>query len=699
MTTGRQRSGADVDSLAFVRKRDERVVPFDVAEIASAVSRAGVAVGEPDEAFARDVATVVELALRRVVEQRRAAGEETPEPHIEEIQDHVERALIELGRPRLAKAYILYRDRRARAREALELRVDEAPSAVGERDVRVLEAERSGPWSKVRIAAALVEEVDLPRQIADDLAQRVEERVFATGLTSVSTGLIRALVDNELVALGLTEALERHEPVSVPSHDLRRALGGEGEQVFRARAGAPSEEPIGLGPAVGAEILRRHALRDVLDPRSRELHLCGDLHVEDLGAPELFLTLGIPAELAAADGQGEGAFALLEPTARLARSVARGVVLEDIGALTGDLARATRARSALGLGGWLRALAGIAAASGRRIDLQSPGSRHGVARARLLEEIAALEVGRFTPRLVIDELELEELGAESADARSSLGRLVARGRVLVTWSSETQRFAAPGAHRGPRERGVVACGGAVAIHLPRLARRAGPWREERLMEELFGLLSCAVEACRSLQRFQTECSHLRPMRMRPKLSYALVPVGLREALRVLGDGDIDPEQGARLLGLMVEAAQRFPGPGSPPIHLTTQFGERAASRFAHIDADRARGGSPRQRLLFSGADAVGGPGEQPYSEGLRLDPLTRWRSGEPEAELSRTVPCGLLWPAPEADTNEPTALDRFRASRERRRSSDSSALLPLEGPPSNLRLLRDREPETTSADV
>ena len=49
MTTGRQRSGADVDSLAFVRKRDERVVPFDVAKIASAVSRAGVAVGEPDE--------------------------------------------------------------------------------------------------------------------------------------------------------------------------------------------------------------------------------------------------------------------------------------------------------------------------------------------------------------------------------------------------------------------------------------------------------------------------------------------------------------------------------------------------------------------------------------------------------------------------------------------------------------------------
>ncbi len=676
---------------AFVRKRDGRVVPFDVRKIADAVERAARAVGEPDDAFARDVATVVELALRRAADTAAAAGHEPEPPHIEAVQDHVERALIELGRARLAKAYILYRDRRTRAREALEVRREQAERD-GTRQVQVLEADRAGPWSKARVAAALVEEVDLPRRLADDVAQRVEARVFATGLDSVSTGLIRALVDNELAALGLTDALARHEPVGVPSHDLRRAISGEGERVFRARLGARDFAPTGLGAAVGGELLRRHALREVLDVRTRDLHLAGDLHVEDLSSPERFLTLGVPAELALADGDGDGAFALLEPLARLVGSVSRSIVLEDVGPLVAELARATRSRSALGLGAWLRALGAVGRSSAVRVDVQSPGARHGAARGRLLEELALLPTGPTTPRLVIDEAEVDELGAESGAARSELGRLVSEGRLLVTWGCDGDRFAAPGSRRGARERGLVACGGAVGVHLPRIARRAGPWREERLLEELFGLLSCAVEACRSLQSFQNRTEGLRSVRLRPRVAYALVPVGLREALRILGDGEVDPEQGSRILGLMVEASRRFPGPGAPPIHLSPFFGERAAARFAALDADRRGVTIQRQELLFAGADLSERGAEAPYSEGFALTPLPRWRAGEAEAELSRTVPSGALWPPPVLETTEPTSLDRFRAARARRRPLEDGALLPLEGG-ARLRLLRDHDPE------
>ena len=43
-------------------------------------------------------------------------------PGIEEIQDTVEKVLIETGHARTAKAYILYRDRRARIRQSLQVR-------------------------------------------------------------------------------------------------------------------------------------------------------------------------------------------------------------------------------------------------------------------------------------------------------------------------------------------------------------------------------------------------------------------------------------------------------------------------------------------------------------------------------------------------------------------------------------------------
>ncbi len=77
-----------------VTKRDGRVVPFQVEKIRDAFAVALEAVGQPDADFAAEVAAVVELTLQE--ERRRDAGFVA---HIEGIQDRVEQALMELGRP------------------------------------------------------------------------------------------------------------------------------------------------------------------------------------------------------------------------------------------------------------------------------------------------------------------------------------------------------------------------------------------------------------------------------------------------------------------------------------------------------------------------------------------------------------------------------------------------------------------------
>ena len=166
-------------SIRRVRKRDGREVPFDKEKIRVAVLAAQTAVGENDPVFAGEVAELVELALRRryawTGKRARtgpglAEGEsgifdfhdqegteldaETTQveavPDIEQIQDLVEIGLIELGHAAVAKAYILYRDRRTRARDSFE-----DAGEVERREEGILGGISSGAnvWAALQVAA------------------------------------------------------------------------------------------------------------------------------------------------------------------------------------------------------------------------------------------------------------------------------------------------------------------------------------------------------------------------------------------------------------------------------------------------------------------------------------------------------------------------------------------------------------------
>lgn len=84
-----------------VRKRDGRVVPFDSEKIVDAIWKAARSVGGKDRTKAEHLGRIV----INVLEGR--FGNRTP--NVEEVQDLVEKVLIEEGHAKTAKAYILYR--------------------------------------------------------------------------------------------------------------------------------------------------------------------------------------------------------------------------------------------------------------------------------------------------------------------------------------------------------------------------------------------------------------------------------------------------------------------------------------------------------------------------------------------------------------------------------------------------------------
>lgn len=106
--------------LTHVIKRDGSIVPFTPERITNAIYRAAVAVGGRDKKAA-------EILSAQVVSKLEQSLPEGETPNIEMIQDLVEKVLIENGRAKVAKAYILYRNERARQR-AKRSDTDRSPS-------------------------------------------------------------------------------------------------------------------------------------------------------------------------------------------------------------------------------------------------------------------------------------------------------------------------------------------------------------------------------------------------------------------------------------------------------------------------------------------------------------------------------------------------------------------------------------------
>ncbi len=107
--------------IQHVVKRDGKIEQYDRWKIASAISRAIIAVrGEDDRELTEKLTARTEDKIREFKLTRHPNSI----PAIEEIQDIVETVLIEANMPAIAKAYIIYRVRHESVRDAKKLMLD-----------------------------------------------------------------------------------------------------------------------------------------------------------------------------------------------------------------------------------------------------------------------------------------------------------------------------------------------------------------------------------------------------------------------------------------------------------------------------------------------------------------------------------------------------------------------------------------------
>lgn len=115
-----------------IKKRGSRVVPFDASKITAAIAKAGEATGEYEEREAK------KLTLRVLTLAHELCAEDIPE--VEEIQDIVERVLLNSPFYKSAKAYILYREQHAQIRSiATRINVDLVENYIQKLDWKIRE--------------------------------------------------------------------------------------------------------------------------------------------------------------------------------------------------------------------------------------------------------------------------------------------------------------------------------------------------------------------------------------------------------------------------------------------------------------------------------------------------------------------------------------------------------------------------------
>jgi ribonucleoside-diphosphate reductase alpha chain len=97
-----------------IKKRDGRIVKFNPTKITQAIWKATEAMGIQDKSIAESLTI-------KIVSQLESQLEKEQIPQVEQVQDLVEKNLIEDGHASIAKAYILYRQKRAKIRETKAL--------------------------------------------------------------------------------------------------------------------------------------------------------------------------------------------------------------------------------------------------------------------------------------------------------------------------------------------------------------------------------------------------------------------------------------------------------------------------------------------------------------------------------------------------------------------------------------------------
>lgn len=259
-----------------VKKRNGRIVEFDVSRIEEAITKAATSI--------KTECSQVPSILAMQISENIWANFRENTPSIEDIQNEVERVLMTTGNEDIAKAYVLYRNKRAEAREKTKVRKT-VKKKRNTTDAQLLVDSDSNTeyyeWDKSQITHTLHDELGISLKESREIAATVEKRIIASGVGHIGTSLIRELINNELFERGKQEALDKQSTYGLSKNDLEDLIFSKSKE----NSNISSNNPEAINFSLSETVLKKYALDNVFSKEVSDAHKNGLVHIHDLGHP------------------------------------------------------------------------------------------------------------------------------------------------------------------------------------------------------------------------------------------------------------------------------------------------------------------------------------------------------------------------------------------------------------------------------
>ncbi|HEX7438707.1 MAG TPA: ribonucleoside-diphosphate reductase subunit alpha [Caldimonas sp.] len=264
-----------------ILRRNGAVVAFEPNKIAVALMKAFLAVhgtqGAASASVRETVDSLTETVVRALLRSRPGGGTF----HIEDVQDHVELGLMRGGHHEVARAYVLYRERRAQERAK-----QSRPAAVVEPALTVIDRGQRVPLDLQRLQTIIESAcagLGADVQAAPILAETRRNLYDGVPIDEVHKAAIlaaRTLIEKDP---GYTRATAR-----LLLHTIRREILGE--EVLQADMHARYAEyfPLFIKKGVDAELLDEKLLQFDLVQLGNALKADRDLQFDYLGLQTLY---------------------------------------------------------------------------------------------------------------------------------------------------------------------------------------------------------------------------------------------------------------------------------------------------------------------------------------------------------------------------------------------------------------------------
>lgn len=133
-------------------------------------------------------------------------------------------------------------------------------------------------WNRQRIVDALIRETDIDIDTAEVISKEVEKQIISSGISLLTTPLIRELVDAKLIERGLEQARKMHALLGFPIYDVKQLMLHQNKE----NANVP-HSPEGTNLILAEGIKKEFSLYTVFSQDVGDAHVMGDIHLHGLG--------------------------------------------------------------------------------------------------------------------------------------------------------------------------------------------------------------------------------------------------------------------------------------------------------------------------------------------------------------------------------------------------------------------------------